>query len=198
MNNNNGKRKIAVDLDGVVFDFLSPFCFFYNKKHGTNFGLRNLTTYDLHSVFQTPEERLRSEMNEFYKSKLFEELKLVMGARTGIRKLSERHTLGVVTSRPDTTHSATISSLTKHFPGVFSDVYFTSQYGGNGHRQKKSDYCRDQGYEVIIEDVAEYANECSESGVLAFLLTRPWNRNELLHSSVVRVKNWFEISKRLK
>ena len=193
MNNNNGKRRIAVDLDGVLFDFLTPFCIFYNQRHGTNFTINDLTTYHFLRVFQKPEKEFRKDMNDFYQSALFRDLPLIRGAQRGIRQLSRTNFLGVVTSRPDHTSPITMVSLKNNFPLIFSEIHFTSQYGGNGHKEKKSEYCLEHGYEIIIEDVAEYANECAEKGIRVFLLTRPWNEKEPLHENVIRVGNWSEL-----
>ncbi len=193
MKNNNGKRRIAIDVDGVLFDFLTQFIIFYNQRHGTSFTINDIITYDFSKVFQASEEELRRDMNEFYQSPLFRNLPLIPGAQRGVRQLAQNNTLSVVTSRPDFISGETLTSLSKHFPELFSRIHFTSQYGGNGHKEKKSDYCLEHGYELIIEDVAEYANECAERGVMAILLTRPWNREENLHQNVKRVNDWNEI-----
>lgn len=197
MENNNEGKRIAIDLDGVLFDFLTPFCIFYNQRHGTNFTINDLITYHFLKVFQTSEKKFGRVMNDFYQSTLFRDLPLISDAQEGIRQLSQKNFLGVVTSRPDHTSPITLNSLGKHFPHIFSEVHFTSQYGGNGHKEKKSEYCLEHGYEIIIEDVADYANECAEKGIKSFLITRPWNEKEQLHPSVTRVKNWPEILQRL-
>ena len=199
MNNNhkNMERRVAVDLDGVLFDFLNPFCIFYNQRHGTNFTINDLTTYHFLKIFQKPEKEFRTDMNDFYQSPLFRDLPLIRGAKRGIRHLSQNNLLVVVTSRPDHTSPVTLNSLRKHFPNIFSEVHFTSQYGGNGRHEKKSDYCANHRYSVIIEDVAEYANECAEKEIKAFLLTRPWNEKEPLHENVIRVGDWPELITRM-
>jgi uncharacterized HAD superfamily protein len=197
MKNKNGVRRIATDIDGVLFNFLKPFILFYNQRHGTNFTIENITSYDFPKVFQLPGEEFRRDMNEFYLSPLFKNLPLIPGAQRGVRKISQNNFLGVVTSRPDLISRETLLSLQEHFPHLFSEVHFTSQYGGNGHKEKKSEYCLEHGYEMIIEDVAGYANECAERGIAAFLLTRPWNREEILHPNVIRVIDWPEIEERL-
>jgi len=192
------KRKLAVDIDGVLLDFHNPFIIFYNQRHGTAFTVEDITANDFSMVFQATEEQFKRDMSEFYRSPLFMSLPLIRGAQRAVRQLSQNNFLGVITSRPDFIYEETLSSLNKHFPESFSDVYFTNHYGGNGSRKNKSDFCLEQSYEVIIEDVSEYANECANRGINAFLLDRPWNRNSSLHPRVQRVFSWTEILERLK
>ena len=195
----NGKnRKIAFDIDGILINFHNPLVIFYNKKHGTSFKVEDITTYDFSRAFQTTEEQFRRDMNEFYSSPLFRSLPLIKGARRAVRQLSQNNFLGVITSRPDFIYEETLISLRKHFPETFSGVYFTNHYGGNGPRKNKSDFCLEHGYEVIVEDVLEYASECADKGINALLLDKPWNQNGSLHPRVQRVFSWAEILEHLK
>ena len=189
----NGKTKIGVDLDGVLFDFHTPFLKFYNEKHGTNFSVKDIKKYEFSGVFGISQKELNVEMSLFYQSDSFKNLPRVPGAQIAINSLSKKNTLGVITSRPDFTSNTTLISLDKNFPGCFSEVYFTSEYGGKGHRKKKSELCLDHRYGMMVEDVAEYANECAEKGISALLINQPWNLKEKLHPKVKRVQGWKEV-----
>ena len=186
-------RKIASDIDGVLVDFQTPFVDFYNQRHDANFTVQDMFCYEFWKVFQVSEEELARDMKDFYRSSAFRKMSPISGAKEAITILRRRNLLYSVTSRPDFIRDETITLLGEHFPGAFLRVHFTNQYGGNGSKERKSDFCLENGYEVIIEDVAEYANECAERGIKAFILTCPWNREERLHPEVTRVKDWKEI-----
>ncbi len=186
-------RRIAIDIDGVLADFQNPFLNFYNQRHGTRFTIEDMLSYEFWEVLQIGKEELAKEMIDFYGSPNFRKIPLIGGAKEAIAKLRRRNLLYSVTSRPDFIRDETITLLGEHFPGAFLQVHFTNQYGGNGSKEKKSDFCLKYGYEIIIEDVAGYANECAEKGITAFILTRPWNKGKMLHPEVNRVQNWEEI-----
>ncbi|MDP3992478.1 MAG: hypothetical protein U1B79_00580 [Candidatus Pacearchaeota archaeon] len=179
--------RLAFDIDGVLSNFQPVFLNFHNQRYGTRFTIDELTSYEFWKVFHVPEKELQGEMVDFYQSPFFKKIVPLPGSKEAIKQLYRRNLLYVVTSRPDTIHDETVAWLGNHFPNIFSRVHFTSHFGGNGSREKKSDFCLEQGYPIIIEDVAEYANECAERGITAFILTRPWNREEKLHPGVTRI-----------
>ena len=191
------KRRIAFDMDGVFANYHEPFVGFYNRRNGTNFNIGDIGGYDFWRAFGISEEKSAREITDFYFSEDFEEINPVEGSQDTIKLLSQKNILAIITARPDFIRERTLEWINKHFPNVFSDAHFTSQFGGNGSKKKKSDFCLDNGYEVIIEDSAEYANECAERGINALLLNRPWNRNGSLHPQVQRVSNWKEILEHL-
>ncbi len=190
----NGKKdtmaKVAVDIDDTLLYFYEPWLNFVNGKYRTNFSINDIKVHSLDKSLKMSEPQVINEIFSFYQSPRFTSLRPVEGAVYATKELSRRKSLGIITSRPDSTSFATTRSLQKHFPGIFSEIHFTSQFGGNGHRQNKSQFCLDYGYRVIVEDVAEYANECAENGIPGILLTKPWNVGESLHPLVTRVPDW--------
>ena len=191
------KRKIAVDIDGVLANYHEPFVGFYNERNGTNFNLENISGYDFWRAFGISEEKSACEIADFYFSEDFKEINPVEGSQDVLKLLSPKNILAIITARPDFIRKKTLEWINKYFPNVFSDVHFTNQFGGNGSKEKKSYFCLDRGYGVIVEDSAEYANECAEQGINALLLNRPWNRNGSLHPQVQRVSNWKEVLEHL-
>jgi 5'(3')-deoxyribonucleotidase len=198
MNNIQHQRRIAVDIDGVLADYHSPFVRFYNARNRTNFNVDDLLGYDFWRAFKTSEEESERAIRDFFFSEGFEGINPIKDSQNSTWLLSQKNTLAIITARPDYVKERTLKWTDRYFPRIFSDVHFTSQFGGNGSRKKKYDFCLDYNYELIIEDVAEYANDCAEKGVKSFLMNRPWNRNFSLHPLVQRVNDWSEILQILK
>ncbi|MEK6741915.1 MAG: hypothetical protein AABX91_00455 [Nanoarchaeota archaeon] len=194
MDINLNKPKIAVDIDGVLADYQISFVEFYNKRNGKNFSIQNLIGHDFWLSFGISKEKAEKEIIDFFSSEKFKKLSPVTDSQDAIKLLAQKNILSIVTARPDFVRETTLEWLDAHFPNIFSEIHFTSQFGGNGPREKKSDFCLDYNYEIIIEDIVEHANECAEKGIKVFLLNRPWNKNFSLHPLVQRVNDWNEIS----
>lgn len=191
-------RKIAVDIDGVLANSHEPFMGFYNERNGTNFNVGGICSYDFWRTFGISEEESAREIADFYFSENFKELSPVEDSQRVTKLLSQKNVLAIITARPDFIRERTLKWINSYFPNVFSNAHFTSQFWGNSSKEKKSGLCLENGYEVIIEDSAEYANECAEQGINALLLDKPWNRKNLLHPKVQRVSNWMGVLEHIK
>jgi len=190
--------KIAIDIDGVLADFFGPFIHFYNKRNNANLRLSDMTSYNLCKIFGISQESLIKEMGDFYKSPLFKFLPLIEGSKEAIHKIYRFNLLYVVTSRPSSLYEETTFWIRNQFPDRFLKVHITNGYGTTGIKEKKSDVCLCNGYNLIIEDSADEVNDCAEKGIESILLKKPWNINEKTHPSVKRVNNWQEILQHLK
>ncbi len=193
----NGKEKIAVDLDGVVAKFAEGLLEFRNERHGTNYRMDDIFSYDFWSVFRISREQSIKEVLDFYNSPEFERIAPIPNSQEAMSLLSEKYFIAALTARPDFTRDKTLNWLEKYFPNVFSEFHFTNHFAGNGERKNKSDFCLEYGYETLIDDYHRHVNECAEKGIRTFLLTQPWNW-ETLRPEVVRVRNWREIQERLR
>lgn len=193
MNNTQNRRRIAVDGDDTIFHFREPFLEFYNTIRGTSFSFKDLTHYNMEEILGISGEELREEIFSFYRTKQFKQLPPITDARYVLEILSKSKTFGLVTARPDWTSQDTWNSINRHFPRCFVDAHFTREFGGNGSSKKKSHICMEHQYQVIIEDMVHYANQCAEDGISVLLLKKPWNENEPVHESVQRVNDWNEI-----
>jgi 5'(3')-deoxyribonucleotidase len=197
MTTNGMIRKIAFDIDGVLADFIGSFLHFYNRRNKTHFRLEDIKFYNPSEVFGISREFLMNEMEEFYKSPLFKSLPPIEGSKEAIRQLYRTNLLYVVTSRPSKLYGETTLFLRNHFPDRFLKVHITNGHRGEGIKEKKSDVCLCNGYQVIIEDSADEVNDCAEKGIEAIILTRPWNIDEKIHPNARRAENWQEVARYL-
>lgn len=188
------KMKIGVDLDEVIVEFVRAFLDFYNQKFDTNYFFEQWRTYNFWEVFGKTKEETVRVVDEFYNSKLFDEMKLIDGSKESIEKLAEKNQLSIVTSRPLRFREKTEKFSKKYFSTIPIKIFYSNSTS-EGHDSGKARVCKREGIEIFIEDDLECAVKCAEAGVRVFLLSKPWNRGKL--DGIIRVYNWKEILKKI-
>ena len=91
--------KIAVDIDDVLADFVSPFLNYYNSRFKTNFKKDDFSLYTFWNVLGITREQAVAIVNDFYKTPAFRDLPVYEGAVEAIRELKDSNELYVLTSR---------------------------------------------------------------------------------------------------
>lgn len=189
------KKKIGIDIDEVVVEFMKGYIDFHNKKHGTNFNLGSITNYHLwkSGFHKTKEESVRDVM-EFQDSEDFNFITLIEGVKNCLKKISMDYNIIFITSRPEELKEKTRNFFYKHFPKNGYNFIFSGEiYGG----KTKSQICLEEGISIMVEDNADYALDCAKRGIKTFLLEKPWNKNYENHENIIKVKNWEEILNKL-
>ncbi len=190
------KRKIGIDIDGVVVNFMEGYLKFHNLKYKTFFNLEDITHYHLWECgIHSSRKNFIREILDFQNSNEFGGLKLIEGAKFGLNEISKKYRIYFITSRAIETKEKTIDFFYKHFPKNGYEFIFSGEvYGGLA----KSEICNKLQIEKMVEDNAEYALGCAKKGIKTLLLNKPWNRNYRKHKNIIKVQNWIDILKKLK
>ena len=184
-------KKIGIDIDEVVAEFMKSYLEFHNKKNNTSFCLDDLTDYHLWKcgVHNSKEESIRAII-EFQNSPFFDDITLIEGAKSGIEFLSQKYSVFFVTSRPSDLREKTERFFHNNFPKNGYHFIFSGEiYGG----KTKSEICNEEKIKLMIDDNAEYALSCAKSGIKTFLFDKPWNKHYEKHNNLIKVKNWGEL-----
>ena len=56
-----------------------------------------------------------------------------------------------------------------HFPGLFTGLHFGNHFGRSGVKTSKPDMCARIGAVALIDDSLDYAHQCAQAGIPAFL-----------------------------
>ncbi len=181
--------KIGFDMDEVLANFQSGFIEFFNSTLGRKATFEDIFDYSYCKVFNiTPEEADRL-VAEFYATEEFMNILPPENALDVLSQLRDKHTLYVVTSRPEYIKDKTITWLDANFPKLFADIILTGQsFGGNTSKITKGDICKQYGISLFVEDAPVYATQIvrtSNSKVL--LLDKPWNRQQQCDDKLVRI-----------
>jgi uncharacterized HAD superfamily protein len=184
---------IAIDIDEVLADTLNHFIFLYNQKFKTSFKRDDFYTFNWWEVLGLTKEEFKKVFTQIVGQGFFSELATIAGAKEGVKRLQKKHELAVVTSRPRIVSAATKAWLDKHFPDVFSKVYFTREVILGPNIKDKDEICQEIGADLIIEDEFEFAEDCAQENILVLLFDNPWNREFKIPSYMTRVYSWENI-----
>ena len=187
--------KIGVDLDGVVVDIMTPILKHYNEKYETSFSCKDLFSHELWEVFGLAKEESLKRVLEIMGNLNFDEVRALTGSIDTLKKLSKDHNLVVVTSRPNFFEENTLKWIDKYLPGAFEKVLFTNQYSMDGEDKQttKSEICKAEGVEILLEDHDFQVNDCSPVCSKILVFDQPWNQSSKLPENAVRVKNWDDV-----
>ena len=181
------KKKIAVDVDEVLLDFVSPMKNFYNRRFGTNLESEDYIYYDLERVWGCTKPEAIEIVVDFYRSKEFKEILPLHRTQEAIGILSNKKKLYAITSRPSFIEHDTRECLAKFFGSAFSEIFFNGQYETPSSGLDKSSYCLKNGIFVILEDNLDIAQKCADRNITAFLFDKPWNKQKISHNKIIRV-----------
>lgn len=185
--------KIAIDLDGVIFDTENYFrtnAQFYDLKNGGEGEVKREELWAQNRYTWT-----REQYDEFFGLCLENILKnapMMVNAGVVIRALAKKHELYVITNRGDMHKSEidiTYDRLKRDNIDVFTKVYFHDEYS-------KLDRCRQEGVELMIDDL--YNNVASISGAgIKCLYYRDLVQKSIDSPLVYEVRNWGDIARYL-
>ncbi|MHB1127754.1 MAG: 5' nucleotidase, NT5C type [Bacillota bacterium] len=176
---------IGVDIDGVLGDILTITVAELNSAYGKELGVKDICDYDLSRVYGVS----REELIDFFKDKeylLFDIMQPMPGAVLAMKMLKERHSVHIVTARPEFQRAGTEKWLRRH--GVPYDSLLLL-----GNHDKRG-VCLELGIEVFVEDRLQNALDLSAEGIRVMLMDAPHNQGELPHM-IYRMHSWDEIGK---
>jgi len=181
--------KIGIDIDDVIVDFCLPFAKFHNANYGTNWSKENLNTYRLEDLTGDTWDQMQEKMDLFVKEADFFNKKVDPAIVESIKTLAMVHEIYIITGRPDHYRDGTIKWAQNNLNGLYREIFFVY---GEAEKVDKWQFCVNNGIEVIIEDLPEFATKCNEAGITVLLFDHPWNQG-VKGQNLKRVKSWPEI-----
>lgn len=110
-------RRIALDFDETLFPTLEKVLEVYNKRHGTNLELSQITTYNLSDSFDT--EVADELIGLFVEKEVYSSLQPYKGAVRAVKTLVEQgHEVYVATATDVRNMEWKEELLQKHFPFI--------------------------------------------------------------------------------
>ncbi|KAJ7693618.1 hypothetical protein B0H17DRAFT_1009900 [Mycena rosella] len=162
---------IAVDLDDVLSQTNRMIAQWHNDKFGSQMTLEHFYYYYYwkNPYWGTVKETF-DKVKDFYSTDAIFQALPVPGAREGVQALRDMgYTLVIVTARMPDVADASWEWVEKYFPGAFAHLVFTGQFK-DAHKLHhnevltnltKSQVCADLKAQVLIDDSAENAIQCS-------------------------------------
>lgn len=161
------RARIAVDLDGVIYDWQGAYTYLANA----HLGARLNTDMQWWTDWSAADRYLNEEQRAWMWSTgvelgLFRYGHILKGAVDGLRLLQEYGDLEIVTHRPRAALHDTMRFIT-NLPDVFSGVHFLT------NEQPKSSV----GCDVYIDDAAHVISDVLDAGAQAVVFDQPWNQD---------------------
>ena len=196
------KYEIGVDLDDVLGDFTGSLLKYHNHTYGTNAKREDVKTYDAAGALGISQKLNRERIDEFYQTTALEDMPLIDGAKEALTQLkAEGDELYIITARPRPLEERTKCYFDSKLPGIFKDVYSSSNHISSVNNINKGEVCVKKGLQAFVEDGLHYSIQCAERGVIAILLNRPWNQcggERESKNRFIRVFFWRDIPNTIK
>ncbi|KAJ6604220.1 hypothetical protein DFH09DRAFT_1442244 [Mycena vulgaris] len=162
---------IAVDLDDVLSQTNRMVAQWHNDKFGSQMTISDFYYYYYwKNPFWGTIQETFDKVKEFYSTDAIFQAIPVPGAREGVQSLKDMgYNLVIVTARTPEVADASWEWVEKYFPGAFAHLVFTGQFK-DAHKLHhnevltnltKSQVCADLKAQVLIDDSAENAIQCS-------------------------------------
>ena len=179
------KKRIGIDLDGVLVDFFAPLVNYMNQVLGTTLKPEDITTYDFESSPKVREQIPKSgwfhEVHEdAIRKGLYKTFKPLPYAKAGIAYLkSLGYNLEILTNRNENfghLKKDTKNTIKELFPRVFSNIRFVPA------GLTKVEVCRDFEYMALFEDRLQTLLELAQDEMLyktlPILVDQPYNQTQ--------------------
>jgi len=189
--------RIGVDMDGVLANFTPKLVKFHNFVYRLNHPTSGYTVYDLTKAWNCSQTEVVKRIHDFYRSDLFKTIKPVKDAKKGMHYLSKKHDLVLITSRPYFIEQLSITWLDNNFPGHFKKIVHTNQVTQSHEKKKKSEVCKEEKIDLMIDDALEFAVDCATAGIKVLLFDAIWNQEKNLHQNITRIFGWKNIRQHL-
>jgi 5'(3')-deoxyribonucleotidase len=173
-------KKIAIDFDSTLFPTLEKVLEIYNKRHGTDFELSQITTYNLSDSFESD---VADELVELFIDKsVYDSLQPYKGAIKAVKTLIEQgHEVYIATATDVRNMEWKEELLKKHFPFIPKKNLIRI------HNKALLNV------DVLVEDKLDNLKKSTFADRICF--NQPWNVDKDMDYvySIYRIRNWGEI-----
>ena len=174
------QMRIAIDLDGVIWDFQSRFMNLYNQEYNENVRYEDVLRWDFYPKKRW-ERVYKRATKQPYKFSLID-----IAIPIYMRILNLRHRVSILT------HG--------NYP-VLALKDFLEKLGievGREYNELIIDHTgtpkTEFDFDIFIDDNPNMINECMiRSQKFLLLYNHPWNKNSVLPKNVIRIYNWSDI-----
>lgn len=182
-------KKIAIDLDGVVFDSENLYRV-YTEIYDTDIHKKDTIIDNTQRLFQKRYDWEDEEFQNFYRGNAYNVLStanIMTGADIVLNKLKEEFELIIVTSRSD--EETEIAKERFKEIGLEGIKIFNNEH-------HKIDRLKSEGVDYMIDDDDTICINAADSGVTALFFKNNAS-NKINKDKVINVNNWGEIYKYL-
>jgi len=186
------KPIIAVDIDGVLADWVGWAVPKLNKILGTSLKANTHVNFDLHKSFGVSSKAMREALDELYKNFSISDCPTIENSQKSILELSKKFDIIAITARPKNLWTKTYNWTKNNFDNLIEVYLGTAQgkvFGGGLHLDNKLALCERFNAKYLIEDNPAEILEALKSKTTPLCHARPWNI-ELENNPKIPRGNW--------
>ncbi len=194
----NDRPLVLIDMDEVLFAFLTAVNAYYNEHFGKGLTLADYTTFSLSEVWGCSIDEANDIVHSFLLQDL-RHLEPMPGSLEALDRLRQEFRLAVLTARVGLLEQATRLYLLHHFPDHFENIILAGHRFFGSFYQPKYQVALELGASAIVDDNLENVLQCAEVDIYGQVFGHlPHNQtDEPLPDNVERVADWPEAVERL-
>jgi uncharacterized HAD superfamily protein len=185
--------KIAVDVDGVIFDFVDVFLDIYNHKFRTTYKRNDIIQWEFYKDWNITENQVYEIFYQIYEGKIPAPL-IDKKIPTFLKEINKDHHVDILSARNSNYKEQLRAQLQIHniIKGVsYNDIILVNE--------KPYDLKLQYRYDVYIDDNPNLVDPIKKMETKTlFLFDQPWNKYTNCELNAIRIENWGQIIKELK
>lgn len=185
--------KIAVDVDGVIFDLVDAFLNIFNHKFHTNYKRNDITQWEFYKDWKVSENQVYEIFYQIYEGKIPAPL-IDKSIPVFLKRINNHHHVDILSARNSNFKSQLKAQLQNHniIMGIsYNDIILVNE--------KPYDLKLKHRYEIYIDDNPNLVDPIKKMETKTlFLYDQPWNKDSICDLNVIRIENWGQIIEELK
>lgn len=193
------KPIIAVDIDNVLANTAESFAQYSNRTWGTNISESDFGE-DFTRVWGVTYSEALRRLDEIYETDIFLSISPKEGAKDVIMSLRSSYDLVVLTSRRKSSSVHSRYWIEAHYPGCFSEVYFSGIYDKNLEDHSvvnltKGEMLKQIGASYLIDDEPKHCISAAALGVPSVLFQPRANSTQIDTSLITTLNSWSDVGR---
>ena len=180
--------KIAVDVDGVLLDIITPYTKLYNQLCNATYKKEGVKKWEFYLDWNLTEEEVFKVFYKIYNNAISVSL-TDKEAPKYLQLLDQEHEVDIVSARSFKFKSQLKEKLNQC--GIAKGIHYKKLILVD---PKPYDLKLQLNYDIFIDDnphLVDLIKEKAKSVLLLF--DQPWNRESVCNEKTIRVKNWKEV-----
>lgn len=183
-----------MDIDEVIFPFVSEFAPWHNQMFGTNVGFEDFHSYEFEDVLDisVPEvvERVHLFLGQEHRHRHVSPIEM---AADSMHRLAKNFEIHAVTARHPSYRDETKEYLDHYFGESIQDITLVGHAANMDVLKTKASVCKEIGAVALVDDSVAHLEKCLESDIGAVLFgDYPWNSGLQVPDGIIRCRNWEE------
>lgn len=185
--------KIAVDVDGVLLDIITPYTKLYNQQFNASFKKEDVKKWEFYLDWNLTEEEAFKIFYKIYNNAISVSL-IDRQAPKYLQLLNQEHDIDIVSARSFKFKSQLKEKLEQC--GITKGIHYKRLVLVES---KPYDLKLQYKYDIYVDDNPHLVEPIKNNErPILLLFDQPWNLDSVCNEKAIRVKNWEEVYDQIK